>query len=212
MKKALAILAASFAVSLAHAAPVVIDFTAQAGTPYFATNTMIGGARFSPVCAVVVNTDQLWGNGSYLSVDAANNCGQFSAGDNPNYLGDPNIFADLFIDFFGQPFSLLSLASVVPFYNTMYFELRSSKGGYFKQEGATGTFNFEGPEWADVAWITLYDYGGDGFHNKHGWDNFLFDTSAFAFRIPEPATLILFGVVLPFALYLRRRELRKNGE
>lgn len=116
----------------AQSAQVTIDFEAHAGSGYFVHNKIMDGFRFSPVCAIVVNTDQLWGQGSYLNADADNNCGGFGdpPANNPNYLGDPDVFKDVWIDFLGKPFTLLGLDSVVPFYNAMSFEVTSSKGGH----------------------------------------------------------------------------------
>lgn len=184
----------------AQSAIITLDFEDQTPNQYRFDNFTVNSMRISPFLSAIVNKDRLDRPGSYLSVDANNN----SLRPNQNYLGDKGIFNDLWIDQFGNDFSLLGIESVAPFYNSMLFEITSSKGGYFKSGAPTGTFNLAGDLWQNVSWITLRDIGGDGFHRNHGWDNLMFDVHT----VPEPSTLtlLLIGAPLMFLAIARRRK------
>lgn len=178
-----------FALNTAHAAVVTVNFESETAGYRF-DNFTIAGLQFSPRCPVAIRNVNAYETGPsnlYLSVDPENNCG--TSGDNDNYLG--TVIADIWIGGVDALFDFLGVDSLVPIYHMMTFEVLSSKGGYFKHAGETGPFTFSGAEWTDVAWIALRDIGNDGFHNRHGWDNFVFDVHPMPAQVSEPAALLL---------------------
>ena len=158
----------------AAATPITIDFEGMPPQNFFVDFT-IQGMRFSPRCPAFIHFDRFGSNGTYLAVDPANNCG---AASNRAYLGDGNLFDDLWIDAEGKPFSLLGLDSKVAFFSRIPFVIRSSKGGVFNSQIAPGNFTLTGPQWTDITWFTLRGLE-DSFHKQHGWDNIRLD-------IPDP--------------------------
>jgi len=185
----------------AQAAVITVDYEDEHNNYRF-DNFTVGGMQFSPLCAVIVEKDRRDYPGQYLSADRDNNCGD---GGNPNYRGD--FGADLWIEHFGQPFTLLSLDTVAPtapgFPFFMNHAVWSSRGGLSQYEGEPGTFRFTGPLWTDVLWIAVMDSGLGAFHEHHGWDNLKFDVRG----IPEPATLLLIGLA---CLAYKRLDWRKT--
>ncbi len=144
------------------------------------------GFRFSPNC----HLDYLYGM----------DCARTDLGNNfDNYLGPfaPGSGA-LYIDFFGKPFSLISLRTAPdggggPRHN---MDLESNKGGFVSFFEETEMF-FTGDEWSNITWLIISNsFAGPG----QGAVNFVVS-------IPEPAPFTLIGIALVGLAFIRRRAM-----
>jgi hypothetical protein len=119
-------------------------------TSFYYANMISDGARLSPACHIHVMPGSILGgynNSTWISWDASG-CG--STVGNPDYLGDPNAAADfLYLDFFGQPFTLKSFFSA-----DFRFNVYSSKGGQ-QTTDFLSLIEFDGPEWTNIDWLAF---------------------------------------------------------
>ena len=113
-----------------------------------------------------------------------------------NYLGpalplEPGTinFASLYVDFFGKPFSLISVLPeprIPDCCQRHEIDVYSSKGGFFHFSEEIEMF-FTGDEWRNIAWLVIAnDFASSP---SQGARNFVVS-------IPEPATLTLIAIAL----------------
>jgi len=157
------------------------------GGDVVAENFVDTGFRFSPSC----HLDFLY------TIDCR---GEIN---NDNYLGPSGPggdFGSLYVDFFGKPFSLISLlpAQGSPCEGCagqFWMDLYSSKGGFVSFSDDTEMF-FTGNEWRNINWLIIANNFADS--PATGASNFVVS-------IPEPATLALMGIALVGLVFIRRR-------
>jgi hypothetical protein len=172
----------------------------------YAQNFASGGFRFSPNCHADIVNDPSEPGGNRMGYDTAG-CGQpqFT---NPNPLSPNPIGANVYVDYFGASFSLLSFSHIgSPGY------VLSSKGGRF--DFTIGTvdpivYSPFGSEWQDVQWV---EFGG----NCSGAPCIRLDDLTFnvAAPVPEPEALAMmalgFGLVAYAAGNSNRRRRGRTG-
>ena len=148
----------------------------------WAENFVDTGFRFSPSC--------------HLDFLYVSDCRHEVNNDDP--IG-PSLgaFGSLYVDFFGKPFSLISLRTAGSDEGASHFnmELHSSKGGFVSFFEETEMF-FTGDEWRNITWLVISNNWSDS--PAQGASNFVVS-------IPEPATLTLIGIALVGLAFIRRR-------
>jgi hypothetical protein len=160
------------------------------GSSVIAENFTDTGFRFSPSC----HLDFLY------VIDCR---GEFN---NDNYLGPSGPggdFGSLYVDFFGKPFSLISLLPAqgspcdgcAGHFN---MDLYSSRGGFVSFSDETEMF-FTGDEWRNLTWLVIANNFADS--PATGASNFVVS-------IPEPATHALIAVALVGLAFIRRRAMQ----
>jgi hypothetical protein len=164
--------------------PIIIG-----GDPVIAENFVDTGFRFSPSC----HLDFLY------VIDCR---GEINNPD-PIGTGPGGAFGSLYVDFFGKPFSLISLlpAQGSPCEGCaghFHMDLHSSKGGFVSFSDETEMF-FTGDEWRNITWLVIANNFADS--PATGADSFVVS-------IPEPAPLTLIGIALVGLALMRRRAMR----
>ena len=190
MKALLALIFAATLSSAAHAAiisfpnnPIIPD--PAPGSGVIATNFTDTGFRFSPSC----HLDFLY------TIDCR---GEFNNDDpfGPTF-GD---FGSLYVDFFGKPFSLISLRPAESFEGSgerFRMDLHSSKGGFVSFSDENEMF-FTGDEWRNITWLVIANNFSDSPATG---------ASSFVVSIPEPAPLTLLGIALVGLALVHRRAM-----
>ena len=148
------------------------------------------GFRFSPSCIL---------EGLYLITNRGFElCNDVNDG---NYLGPiGGQFGAVYVDFFGKPFSLISVLPLPPepdCCQRFAVDVQSSKGGFFHFSDETEMF-FTGDEWRNIAWLVI----ANNFANSPSQG-----AANFVVSIPEPATLTLIGIALVGLAFIRRRAM-----
>lgn len=195
--------AACLFVSAVAAETVIADFESMP-YPGKTDNFVHAGFRFSPSCHVDLTTSDIDGS-TGLGFDVAG-CDSWY---NPNFLGPSEYqalgndpwpeFAYLYVDRFGDPFSLLSIDPYI-----WDMDLLSSKGGYFDQEiyleGREGPSSsyvmFSGPEWSGITWLLFRTRSGA----PTGMDNLTVEVSS-----PGTVSLLALGLIGLLGLSFRGR-------
>ena len=156
----------------------------------WAENFVDTGFRFSPSCHLdflyVMDCRGEINNDSYLGPS-----------------GPSGDFGSLYVDFFGNPFSLISLlpAQGSPCEGCaghFHMDLYSSKGGFVSFSDETEMF-FTGDEWRNITWLVIANNFSDSPATG---------AASFVVSIPEPATLTLIGITLVGLAFVRRRGVR----
>jgi hypothetical protein len=188
----LAVSAPSFAV------PVTLDFDDLAGSNTLQlSNLDYQGFRLSSCSYYQVPTSGGFGDSQWFGFGVA------GTARNADFIGGEscdNGRGLLYIDHFGEPFSLESFYGALGTGPSLV--LSSSNGGFVNLSPANGfpnpsLFTFSGPEWSDVSWIRLTE----GFDTTVGFDHMTLRT------IPEPEMLALLALGLAgFALTRARRR------
>ena len=195
------------------AAIVTLTFDTLPFNHVTTTNSVEHGFRISPSCHMHIAPGDQQDNPNFDSqVLSYDQSGCLEGGlINPDYLGepisgqDPGGPAEVYIDFFEQPFSFISFQHA-----GTGVEITSSKGGsYGVDDSAQGCDGAEvcdhvldGPEWNGVKWILLGD-------SHAGAIFFVFDNLVFRVpggQLPAPNTLALLILGLAsLGIALRRR-------
>lgn len=171
--------------SLAQASIVVVDFEGLPPAPTSQENLSNQGFSFSPNCHYHLLDGRNGFGSTWLGFDT---CGVI--GPNPDFLGPPELGlfpAVMWVDYANQPFTLLSLFVMTPFWT-----VQSSNGGFLDINSLIGgsdlpfmTANFSGPEWTGITWLVFATDAGFPV----GFDDL-------TLRVAEPGTLALFALAL----------------
>lgn len=164
---------------------------------FYYANIISGGARLSPRCHIHVMSPGSGGfnDSAWIAWDASG-CGSGGIS-NPDFLGDSSTTADfLYLDFFGQPFTLKSFYAV-----NSGFHVLSSNGGE-RESSSASLPEFEGPEWTDITWL-LFECQLCGAPTR-GIDHLTVD-------IPAPGSLPLVAAGTVLGFLVRRRLLQDAG-